>query len=143
MFADIGLGTDERETILVPAEAVLHIKRWDFVLVAQDEKAGLWRVVRVKTADLHADKGEERLEVTTGLKKGDRVLTKGTILVKPAVLQALAVDRNADDPGTEGMEDSARRPVAGFLHASGDHPGGDWRGGDQSPPARQRAMLLA
>jgi membrane fusion protein, heavy metal efflux system len=92
MFADIGLGTDERDTILVPAEAVLHIKRWDFVLVAQDEKAGLWRVVRVKIGDLHTDKGEERLEVMSGLKAGDRVLTKGSILIKPVIMQALAVD---------------------------------------------------
>jgi hypothetical protein len=92
MFADIGLGTDERETILVPADAVLHIKRWDYVLVAQDEKAGLWRVTEVKTGDLHIDKAGERLEVVSGLKVGDRVLAKGVILVKPIIQQALAID---------------------------------------------------
>src|SRR5207247_3875426 len=33
MFAEIGLGTDARETILIPTEAILHIGRSDYVLV--------------------------------------------------------------------------------------------------------------
>ncbi|HEX3313790.1 MAG TPA: efflux RND transporter periplasmic adaptor subunit [Gemmataceae bacterium] len=102
MFADIGLGTDKRDAILVPAEAVLHIKRWDFVLVAHDEKAGIWRVARVKIGDLHNEKGVECLEVLSGLKTGARVLSRGAILIKPIVVQSLAVDPSWMASANEG-----------------------------------------
>src|SRR5207244_2291986 len=42
MYADIGLGTDARDSLFIPAEAVLHIGSADYVLVAT--QAEQWRV---------------------------------------------------------------------------------------------------
>jgi membrane fusion protein, heavy metal efflux system len=83
MFADIGLGTDARETLVVPADGVLHSGRSDYVLVRTAE--GAWRVTEVRVGDLHAG---GRVEVLGGLTEGDRVIGKGAILLKPFVVQS-------------------------------------------------------
>src|SRR5262249_41113557 len=46
MFAEIGLGTDPRDALLVPATAIVHVGRDDYVLVAAGER--LWRPTPVK-----------------------------------------------------------------------------------------------
>jgi multidrug efflux pump subunit AcrA (membrane-fusion protein) len=91
MFAEIGLGTDPRDTLLVPADGVLHIGRADYVLVGAD--ANTWRVVEVQV-------GEPRngdVEILDGLKDGERVVGKGAILFKPLVVRSLQ-----PAPATEG-----------------------------------------
>jgi hypothetical protein len=81
MFAEIGLGTDARETLLIPADGVLHVGRSDYVLVA--EEPGVWRVAEVKMGEQFGN----RAEVLHGLKPGDRVIGAGAILLKPFVVQ--------------------------------------------------------
>ncbi|WP_020473821.1 efflux RND transporter periplasmic adaptor subunit [Zavarzinella formosa] len=83
MFAEIGLGTDPRETLLVPADGVLHIGRAEYVLCAAE--ANVWRVTEVKI-------GETRngdVEVLSGLKPGEKIVGKGAILFKPLAVRAL------------------------------------------------------
>jgi hypothetical protein len=82
MFAEIGLGTDPRETLMAPADGLLHVGRADYVLAAV-AKAGQWRIAEVKTGELSG----ARVEVLDGLKAGDRVIGAGAILLKPYVVR--------------------------------------------------------
>jgi multidrug efflux pump subunit AcrA (membrane-fusion protein) len=83
MFAEVGLGTDEREALLVPAEALLHVNLDDYVIVAAgDEK---WKPVKVRVGEQH----DGSFEVLQGLSSGDTIITRGAILLKPAVMQVL------------------------------------------------------
>ncbi len=84
MFAEIGLGTDAREALLIPAESVVHIDRNDYALVATGVP-GEWRVVAVRIGELHG----KDAEVLDGLKAGDQVLGKGAILLKPVIVRSL------------------------------------------------------
>ena len=45
MFAEVGLGTNERNAVLVPAEALLHIAHRDYIVIADDDEA--WCVEHV------------------------------------------------------------------------------------------------
>jgi len=83
MFAEIGLGTDPHETVLVPAEGVLHVGRADYVLVGTD--SGAWHITEVTVGEL-TDAG---VEILGGLQGGERVLGNGAILLKPFVVKAL------------------------------------------------------
>jgi hypothetical protein len=84
MFADVGLGAEERQALLVPAEAVLHLGRSDYVLVGGEP--GFFRVTPVRVGEAH----EGRLQVAEGVKAGDRVVSAGAILLKPYVAGALS-----------------------------------------------------
>ncbi|HEX4614027.1 MAG TPA: efflux RND transporter periplasmic adaptor subunit, partial [Urbifossiella sp.] len=90
MFADIGLGTDAREALLVPADGVVHVGRHDYLLVAAGE-SGAWRVTE---ADIGEARGD-RVEVLKGLAAGDRVAGTGAVLLKPLVAQAVRAGRAA------------------------------------------------
>jgi hypothetical protein len=97
MFAEIGLGTDPRQTVLVPTDAVLHVGRSDYVVIANGD--GTWHTVEVKLGELH----DREIEVLDGLRPGDRVIAKGAILLKPAVVLSLqpsarSVARNGNQP---------------------------------------------
>lgn len=84
MFAEIGLGTDPRDALLVPAEGVIHVGRADYLLVGTgtpDE----WRVTEVQVGEPQSG----RIEILRGLKPGDRVLGNGAILLKPVLVVAL------------------------------------------------------
>lgn len=83
MFAEIGLGTDRRQALLMPADGLLHVGDQEYALVAGGP--GNWRITAVQTGELRGDK----VEVLSGVRAGDRVLGKGAILLKPAVVQAL------------------------------------------------------
>ena len=85
MFAEVGLGTDARETILIPATALLHIGRKDYVLVAAG--ADQWRVTEVTVGEVQSG----RCEVLEGLKSGDRIISRGAILLKTVAAQTLAM----------------------------------------------------
>ena len=50
MFAQIGLGTDKRLSILMPADGVLHVEDKDYALVAAE--AGVWKIVEVQVGEL-------------------------------------------------------------------------------------------
>lgn len=83
MFADIGLGTDARDALLIPPEAVVHVGRADYVLVGDGNNQ--WRVTEVQVGELH----EKGVEVVGGLRAGDQVAGQGVILLKPYIIQAL------------------------------------------------------
>ena len=80
MYADVGLSTSPRETLLVPADGVLHVGKFDYVLVADGKDQ--WKVARVKTGEQVGS----FLEILSGLDPGDRVIGAGAILLKPYVV---------------------------------------------------------
>lgn len=83
MFGEVGLGTDEREAVLVPPKSLLHIGRSDYVI--EHESAESWRVVEVKLGELHDDK----FEVLGGLDGGHEIVAEGALLLKPLAVDAL------------------------------------------------------
>jgi len=84
MFAEIGLGIDPREALLVPADAVLHVGLSDYVLVADQDKPDTWQVTEVQVGELR----ESEVEILGGLETGQRIVGKGAILFKPLVPEA-------------------------------------------------------
>jgi membrane fusion protein, heavy metal efflux system len=83
MFADIGLGTDLHETVMVPADGVLHVGRADYVLVGTEP--GVWQVTEVTVGEINGTS----VEILVGLQGGERVIGNGAILLKPVVVQAV------------------------------------------------------
>jgi hypothetical protein len=84
MFADVGLGADARRALLLPADAVLHVGRADYVLVGAEP--GLFKVTPVRVGDSY----DGRVQVVDGVRAGDRVVGDGAILLKPYVAGALS-----------------------------------------------------
>jgi cobalt-zinc-cadmium efflux system membrane fusion protein len=82
MFAEIGLGTDRRPALLVPAEAMLHVGSEDYLLVQAEP--GRWRITPCVAGDAHGTK----IEITSGLSAGQKIIGRGAILLKPLVVQA-------------------------------------------------------
>ena len=112
MFADVGLGTESRDVLAVPSEAVLHIGRADYVLVVAGQD--LFRVAEVQVGEplpgglavrpgdahgiellggaalaLQKPAADSRVAILSGLKPGDRVLAAGAILLKPVAAKAV------------------------------------------------------
>jgi hypothetical protein len=83
MFAEVDLGIDERDAILIPAEALLHCDDTDYVIVATE--TGRWKPVAVRVGAQHAG----TFEVLKGLHAGETIITGGAILLKPAVIETL------------------------------------------------------
>jgi cobalt-zinc-cadmium efflux system membrane fusion protein len=82
MFAEIGLGTDKRPALLVPAEAMLHVGSDDYLLVEREKS--VWQIAECVAGEAHGTK----MEITSGLAAGQRVIGRGAILLKPLVVQA-------------------------------------------------------
>ncbi len=79
MFADIGIGTEEREILTVPPAAVVHIGESDFVLTQKKQKKkNLWSIQKILTGSLH----ENGLEIVSGLSADDQIIGQGVILLK-------------------------------------------------------------
>ncbi len=88
MFAEVELGTDEREALVIPAQAIIHVGQADYVLVSSNSESWLPREVRV---------GEFRngsYEILRGLEPGQTIITSGAILLKPKVVESLTRPRN-------------------------------------------------
>jgi multidrug efflux pump subunit AcrA (membrane-fusion protein) len=100
MFAQIGLGTDRRQSLLMPADGVLHIGDNDYALFGPEP--GTWQIVEVQIGEL---RGTD-VEVLSGLKAGDRVLGQGAILLKPVVVLCL---QSADSPSKGAAASNGRR----------------------------------
>jgi len=83
MFAEVGLGTDERLAIQIPATSLLHIGHNDYVLT--DAGHGEWHVTEVRVGEIR----DGRCEVLEGLKDGDRIISRGAILLKTLAAQSL------------------------------------------------------
>ena len=83
MFAEVELGTDERDALVIPAQSIIHVGQADYVLVSVDPGAWLPREVRV---------GEFRrgsYEILRGLEPGETIISSGAILLKPKVMESL------------------------------------------------------
>jgi multidrug efflux pump subunit AcrA (membrane-fusion protein) len=85
MFAEIGLGTNAREALLLPTSAILHVGRADYVF-RQASDGIHFDVVEVRVSESRGD----QVEVLSGLEPGDRVAGNETVLLKPLLLQSLA-----------------------------------------------------
>jgi cobalt-zinc-cadmium efflux system membrane fusion protein len=81
MFAEIGLGTDQRRALLVPAEGMLHVGSTDYLLV--EAAPGRWQITPCIAGEAHGAK----VEITSGLEAGQRIMGRGAILLKPLVVQ--------------------------------------------------------
>ncbi len=84
MFADVGLGTDERGSVLVPSEGVLHIGRSDYVLVSSGPKE-----LEIREVVVGDTRGSD-VEVIDGLDHDKTVIGQGAILLKAFVIDSLA-----------------------------------------------------
>ena len=91
MFGDVGLGTEPRNVIVIPTQALLHVGSREYVLVAEGPG---WRVQEVVVGEVRHDSAE----LIKGLKAGDQIITDGAILMKPAVMQALAAEGQVRQP---------------------------------------------
>jgi hypothetical protein len=89
MFAEIGVGTDRRQALLMPADGVLHVGDKDYALV--ETEPATWRITDVQTGEVRGT----MVEVLAGLKAGERVLGQGAILLKPVVARALQAPNSA------------------------------------------------
>ena len=77
MFARLHIDISEgKEFISVPKEAVLEIDGKEFVYIAQLDGTYVKQEVKVGSAS------DDRLRILHGLKPGDRVVTKGAVLLK-------------------------------------------------------------
>jgi multidrug efflux pump subunit AcrA (membrane-fusion protein) len=83
MFAEIGLGTDKRQALLMPADGILHVGDKDYALLGAEPST--WQITPVETGELRGT----NVEVLAGVKAGDRVLGNGAILLKPVVARAI------------------------------------------------------
>lgn len=95
MFAEVALGTDPRPALVVPANALLHIGRDDYVLVQDHDDADQWHVIQVQVGQ----QNEGQFEVLKGLTAGDRIISRGVVLLKPTVVQSLAPEPEAEQTG--------------------------------------------
>jgi hypothetical protein len=84
MFADVGLGTDERDALWAPSDGVLHIGKSDYLIVSRG--GDRWAVTDV---GLGESRGPE-CEILRGVDGEAKVLGPGAILLKPFVIDALA-----------------------------------------------------
>ena len=84
MFAEVGLGTDTRDALVVPINALLHDGGIDYVLAETSQRN--YRAVEVLAGDPVA--GTD-VEVLKGIKIGDKIISGGTILLKPFVVSSL------------------------------------------------------
>jgi multidrug efflux pump subunit AcrA (membrane-fusion protein) len=85
MFAEIGLGTDPRDALLIPASAVLHIGRFDYVF-KQIGEDGQFDVAEVQVSEARG----EQVEVLKGLQAGDQIAGSDAVLLKPLAVQSLS-----------------------------------------------------
>ncbi len=83
LFADVGLGTEPRQSRVVPAEAVIHAGRGDFVF-ARAPGASAWRIAQVQLGDTRGG----LIEVLGGVGDGEEVVGAGAILLKPFVIRS-------------------------------------------------------
>jgi multidrug resistance efflux pump len=85
MFADVRLGTEPRDVLLIPAAAVLHVGKFDYVFAGVKDRPNDWEAVKVTLGEVH----KNRVEVLTGLAKDRPVIGQGAILLKPYLIAAL------------------------------------------------------
>jgi len=85
MFAEVGLGTDHREALLIPTNATLHIGRSDYVFKLGSDGQH-YEVTDVQISESR----NEHVEVLKGLEAGDRIAGTEAVLLKPLAIQSLS-----------------------------------------------------
>lgn len=83
MFADVRLGTETRQVIMIPNDAVIHLGQWDYAL--RQESADRFLPVRVEVSEPIG----EFSEVHSGISPRDRIVCRGAILLKPLAMRAI------------------------------------------------------
>lgn len=83
MFAEIGLGTDAHQELVVPFDGVLHVGRIDYLI--KEFQPNVWEVAEVQIGEL---RGTD-VQILSGVKPGERVIGMGAILLKPVVIRSL------------------------------------------------------
>lgn len=86
MFAEVGLGTDPRDALLIPGKSLIHIGSQDYVLVVEGQET--LKVREVKSGEPHID----RYEILDGLNSGETIISEGAVLLKPLVRDALIME---------------------------------------------------
>jgi len=107
MFGEVSLGTDERRAIRVLETSVLHVDLQDFVLVAAG--GDTWRAAPVR---IGAGR-DGQCTVLEGLAAGDRVIGRGSILLKGLLTQSLLPTAGRDAPNASRDAPNASRDAAG------------------------------
>lgn len=85
MFADIGLGTDPRDAILIPAAGVIHIGRDSYVFARSEAELNTWTLTRVQVGDTQ----NGMTELLAGIEPGTEIISHGAILLKPVAASSL------------------------------------------------------
>jgi membrane fusion protein (multidrug efflux system) len=89
MFLNVSLSKDERETLVIPEEALTPEAEKQFVFVVADGKAQR-REVRI------GGRSPGNVEILSGLEAGDRIIVEGTQKVRNGAA-VNAIDRVVDD----------------------------------------------
>ena len=88
MFLNVSLAKDERETLVIPEEALTPEAEKQYVFLVADGKA-VRREVRI------GGRSPGSVEILTGLNAGDRVIVEGTQKVRDGAA-VTAIDRVAE-----------------------------------------------
>jgi hypothetical protein len=84
MFAEVELGTDERDAFVIPDTALLHVGQVDYVLVQTE--AGAWKPQEVRIGEFRRG----TFEVLQGVTDGETIMSKGAVLLKPKLVEAIS-----------------------------------------------------
>jgi len=99
MFLNVSVGRDERETLVIPEEALTPEAEKQFVFVVVDGKAAR-REVRI------GGRSPGNVEILGGLEAGERVIVEGTQKVRNGA-PVTAIDRVADADEPEAQPEHA------------------------------------
>jgi len=90
MFANVTVVLPQSEHVLsIPATAVLYAPYGDSVFVIEEAKAGAGKVLRQQFIQLGSSRGDF-VNVTSGLKEGEQVVTAGVFKLRPG--ESVVVD---------------------------------------------------
>lgn len=133
MFARIGLGTDPREVLKIPAESVIHIGRNDLVMVvdepATSETVGDQLATKSDSNRLNvhmqnvvvSNLANGKVDVIRGLSNGERIIANNAILLQPVVVSSLRMNRDQQNSNGKSQSPSAQfRPIAAGLDEGTD-----------------------
>lgn len=93
MLMQIELFMNEREALVIPEEALLPEGRDNYVLVAVEREGN---VIAEKREVIIASRRYGEVEIVSGLREGERVITRGAFKIKPGVMVDIqAADKSA------------------------------------------------
>lgn len=87
MFAEVGIGADERQALLIPAEALIRLCSGDYVFVQSGDG---WRPALVRVGPQQ----HGQLELLEGANMGETIVTRGAILLKPVAARIVCETRD-------------------------------------------------